>query len=262
MNNTKLNIKIFSLLFFTCCFAYANSIPANATSKYIDSAEKFYEQDLYAKAAMQYEKILAEGKESWLLYFNLGNAYYKDGKTGLAILNYEKAKKLNPNQPDVINNLSIAENKVIDKVKMKEISLEKEIKSFFVYRFSTTGWAWCTIIFLGISLGLLFIYFTVSKPGIRRLCFWSGSLMFFLFSISFLLGYIELNDKNSSQRGVIISSEVKVYNKPKVEESSRKSLVLHEGTKVKILDRDNDLINIQLLNGNEGWILTKDLGIY
>ena len=262
MSNTKLNFKLILLLLFACHFNYVNSNPNNTSLKYIDSAEKYYEQDQFGKAALQYEKILSDGKESWMLYFNLGNAYFKDGKTGLAILNYEKAKKLNPNQQDIINNLSIAENKIIDKIKMREISLEKEIKSFFVYRFSTSGWAWCTIVFLGISLSLLFIYFTSSKSGIRRVCFWSSSLMFFLFTISFLLGYIELNDKNSAQRGVIISSEVKVYNKPKNEESSRKSLVLHEGTKVKILDKDNDFVNIQLLNGNEGWILSKDLGIY
>ena len=227
-----------------------------------DSATLYYSRDEFKKAAACYEKILKEGKESWILYYNLGNAYYKDGSLGLAILNYEKAKKLNPHEPDILNNLSIAENKVIDKVKMREISLEKEIKEFFIYRLSTSGWAWCSIFSLTLTLSLIFVFLSTSIGSLKKISFWSGILALLTFILSLFFGYTELGEKTSSKRGVIIRNETKVYSKPQLDESARKNLILHEGTKVKVLSTENSWINIQLLNGNEGWISTNDLGIY
>jgi tetratricopeptide (TPR) repeat protein len=236
------------------CFVYSAELS--------DSATFYYTKAEYKKAARCYEKIISSGKESWMLYYNLGNCYYEDGRIGLAILNYEKAKKINPTQEDLLNNLSIAENKITDKIKTREISIEKEIKNFFIYRFSTTGWAWCSIITFGIALTLFFVFYIGRNSITNRISFWSGIITIVIFGVSLLFGYAELNEKSSAQSGIIISSETKVYNKPKLEASSQKNLVLHEGTRFKILEIEDEWINIQLINGNEGWILTKDTGIY
>ena len=227
-----------------------------------DSAAIYYSKDEFKKAATLYEKIVSEGKDSWILYYNLGNSYYKDGKLGLAILNYEKANKINPGSSDVINNLSIAEGKIIDKVNMREVSLEKEIKKFFIYRFSTTEWAWISIAACVIAAFLFFIYLFSQKQNIKKLSFWSGATIFLIFIISLLFGYSEMNEKKELRRGIVISQESKVYNTPKLEESSKKNLILHEGTKAKILNTEGDWLNIQLINGNEGWVSKKDIGIY
>ena len=57
-------------------------------------------------------KVIGRGYESWELYYNLGNAFYKNRQIGPAILNYEKARKLAPNNEDVLFNLELANLRV------------------------------------------------------------------------------------------------------------------------------------------------------
>jgi tetratricopeptide (TPR) repeat protein len=73
-------------------------------------ANALYSEEHYPEAAAEYEKILAGGRESGNVYFNLGNAYFKAGDTGRAILNYERARRLMPRDPDLLANLSYAQN--------------------------------------------------------------------------------------------------------------------------------------------------------
>ncbi len=67
-----------------------------------------YGEERYPEAAAAYERVLAAGLESGNLYFNLGNAYFKAGDLGHAILNYERARRLIPGDPDLQANLGFA----------------------------------------------------------------------------------------------------------------------------------------------------------
>jgi tetratricopeptide (TPR) repeat protein len=67
-----------------------------------------YGEEKYAEAAVAYEQLLGAGLASGNLYFNLGNAYFKAGDVGRAILNYERARRLVPGDPDLIANLGYA----------------------------------------------------------------------------------------------------------------------------------------------------------
>jgi tetratricopeptide (TPR) repeat protein len=71
-------------------------------------ANSLYTEEHYAEAAAQYEQIAGEGLASGNLYFNLGNAYFKAGDVGRAILNYERARRLIPGDPDLLANLGFA----------------------------------------------------------------------------------------------------------------------------------------------------------
>ena len=79
-------------------------------------AEQMYAEGKYADAADIYTKILAEGKESADLYFNLGNCYYKLGENTRAILNYERSLLLNPGDDMVRYNLKMAQQAIVDKI--------------------------------------------------------------------------------------------------------------------------------------------------
>ena len=71
-------------------------------------ANTLYAEEHYAEAAAQYEQLLAVGLESGNLYFNLGNAYFKAGDVGHAMLNYQRARRLVPGDPDLLANLAYA----------------------------------------------------------------------------------------------------------------------------------------------------------
>src|SRR3954470_2052187 len=86
----------------------------------LQQADKTYDSRKYGEAIQCYEKLISEGFKAHQLYFNLGNAYYRDGQIGKAIYNYELALKMEPNDEDVRINLGIAASKTIDKVDSKE----------------------------------------------------------------------------------------------------------------------------------------------
>jgi len=71
-------------------------------------AGALYGEERYQDAAAEYERLLAGGYESGPVYFNLGNAYFKLGDVGRAVLSYERARRLAPRDPDVLANLAYA----------------------------------------------------------------------------------------------------------------------------------------------------------
>ncbi len=95
------------LLFCAQGFARAGDAPSA-----FEQANKLYEQNKFAEAADAYEKILGNGQGSPALYFNLGNALFKSGRLGRAIVNYRLAEQLAPRDPDIRANLRFARNRV------------------------------------------------------------------------------------------------------------------------------------------------------
>ncbi|MGH8014953.1 MAG: tetratricopeptide repeat protein, partial [Candidatus Zixiibacteriota bacterium] len=79
-----------------------------AQDNYFEMGNKYYEEGDFASAIKMYQKIESSGQESAVLYYNMGNAYFKNGDLGRAILYYHRAKRLNPSDPDIVNNLEFA----------------------------------------------------------------------------------------------------------------------------------------------------------
>lgn len=93
-------------IFLTLIFVLTCSLQAQKTdaTNSIKRANEMYKQGQYSDAAALYEEILKNGV-SPELYYNLGNSYYKADETGLAILNYERALRLDPGLNDASYNL-------------------------------------------------------------------------------------------------------------------------------------------------------------
>lgn len=223
-------------------------------------AEKLYSEKKYKEVIETYEIILKEGLVSYKLYYNLGNAYYKNNELGKAIYNYELANKLQPNNKDVKTNLRIANEKTIDKIESKENFFIGVLKSGLVNSLSTNGWAWLSIFSLIGSLVLAFLFFTTKHLFLKRIGFFLSALSFIVFIGSMLLGFTALNDKHVINFAVIINHESKIHEEPTLDSKSKFNL--HEGTKVNVLETNTDWTNIKLENGNEGWIKTSELGLF
>ncbi|MGB0280348.1 MAG: tetratricopeptide repeat protein, partial [Flavobacteriaceae bacterium] len=74
-----------------------------------------YNQGDYERAIIYYDSISSLGVHATELYFNLGNAYYKQNAIAPSILNYEKALLLDADNPQVRNNLAFAQNMTLDR---------------------------------------------------------------------------------------------------------------------------------------------------
>src|SRR5881396_2723410 len=101
--------KLWLILLLLCAW----SVPrAEDVPTAFDQANQLYEEGKFAEAATAYEKMLRPGQASPALYFNLGNAFFKAGQLGRAVLKYRLAERLAPRDPDIRANLKFARNSV------------------------------------------------------------------------------------------------------------------------------------------------------
>lgn len=248
----KLSILLLALLLGCSAHLFADN------TALLSSAKKAYDKAEYENAIADYQKIVASGEVSSELYYNLGNAYYKNNEIGKAIYNYQLAHKLNPSDEDIKHNLTIANKRTVDQIEIKENYFAKNIESGILHIFSTTGWAWFSIISLFLGM-LFFVLFRIST-GMRKLHFWLGSFSVLVCLLSFILGSFALDEITSHKNAIVLEKEVAALSMPVAE--SKEQFKLHEGAKVAVLESNTEWTSIQLDNGNEGWIETKNLGLY
>jgi tetratricopeptide (TPR) repeat protein len=233
---------------------------ASFSNDLLKKAETAYEKREYKKAIEAYEALVKDGYVSYKLYYNLGNAYYRNRQLGKAIYNYERAKKLNHTDEDVKNNLALAYTKTIDKIEVKENFFVSAVKTNVLSSFTTTTWAWLSI--GACALFFLFLYVVIAGPTVvvKRLSFFASVVLLIAFFIIYFLGNSAKNAKEQNNFAIITATETKVYTEPTSTSSSKFSL--HEGTRVRIVELNADWILIKLENGNEGWLRLSDVGVF
>jgi tetratricopeptide (TPR) repeat protein len=222
-----------------------------------EQGKELYKAEKYQEAAEKWKQILNDGQHSAALYYNLGNAHYKLNHIGPSVYYYEKALQLAPNDNDIKNNLSFAENARIDAIEPLPETIFKRWYKNISGIFSYEGWAILTTIFSMLFVVLFLLYYFSVAERRKRLLF-AGSLL----SVVFLLGTLVLafktyDDFSNNQPAIIFSESVEVKSAPTL--GSDPAFVLHEGTKVQILQRDGEWFEILLADGKDGWIPASDL---
>jgi tetratricopeptide (TPR) repeat protein len=225
---------------------------AKTNDPIIEAANKAYNKEKYNDAIILYNKMLEKGKVASDLYYNLGNCYYRIANYPMAILNYERAKKLNPADADVDFNLKITNTKIIDKI--------ESVPQLFFIRWwfllsnvlSYDYWAYVSIVSICLFFIFLFIYLSSNTYKIKKMSFWIGFSMILItiFSINFALK--QYNNINAKNQAIIFSPTVTVKSSP--DEKGTDKFVIHEGTKVMLLDELNNWVKIRIANGSNGWV--------
>jgi tetratricopeptide (TPR) repeat protein len=227
-------------------------VKADENAIAFDSANASYAKGNYDKAIQLYEKILSGDKVSAEVYFNLGNAYYKSGKIGMAILNYERAKKIHPEDDDILTNLKFAEQKTEDKIDAAPEFFLSQWKGWLSSSLSERSWSWACIISMIISAFLLALYVTSASTFIKKLGFYLGITCLLAGVAIFFIARQSYTSQTELSEGVITSAAVTVNGSPA--ENGTKLFMLHEGTRVKIMDENAGWTEIQIANGNSGWV--------
>lgn len=225
----------------------------------LHKAEKAYDSKKYKEAIDDYEQLIKDGFKSYQLYFNLGNAYYRNSQLGKAIYYYELARKAEPNDEDVRINLGIAASKTIDKIDSKENFFISAVKTNLLSTFTTSAWAWFSILSLVIACVLFFVFINSPVLMIKRVSFLLSTVLVICFFVTYFLGYSALNSKIENKFAIITAREVKIMNEPTQSGTSKFSL--HEGTKIRVVENNGDWVLIKLDNGNEGWVKISDVGV-
>jgi tetratricopeptide (TPR) repeat protein len=238
-------------LVFILLFAMSLS-SVKATEAILDEAKDAYMNEEYAYAAEKYEEIISLGYESPYLYYNLGNAYFKDNKFGRAILNYERAQKLAPSNEEIKHNLKIANARIVDKVEpVPLIFYERWWKSIVNWQ-NADNWAKTGIILLFLFFTAAAFYLFARTLFIKKISFYLGFLLLFVCAFSFVFAnnYHKIN--LSDNTAIVMTMRSTAKSSPS--ENSNDVFVIHEGTKVKITNNLGLWVEIKLANGNIGWI--------
>jgi len=220
-------------------------------------ANNLYQKNSFDSAAKIYEKLISEEYHSTEVYFNLGNCYYKTNKTAKAILNYERALKLKPNDEDILFNIKIAQLKVVDKIETVPEIFYVRWANHLSSIFSIDGWG--KLITIGVWLMFLFaaVYALSQKPALKKV----SLLLSFIFLIfTFLVWFLakQYYETSKINKSAIILSE-SVYVKSSPGENNTDLFLLHEGTKASILDEFENWEKIKIANGSVGWVKKNDL---
>lgn len=226
----------------------------------VADADSAYIKADYLTAIRMYEEILKDKGFSAGLYMNMGNAYYKIDEIAKAILNYERAYLLDPSDSNIKFNLELARTKTVDRVvPINQLFLIVWVNKL-VPVLNTNQWSVMIIIFFIVSLLSLAVYFFTKRRTIKKISFYFLSV-FFVFSIlSYIFASTQMNSLKHRDTAIIMSPSVTVKSTPS--DSGTELFIIHEGRKVKILDNSmKEWVEIELEDGNTGWIQVKDMEI-
>jgi tetratricopeptide (TPR) repeat protein len=247
-------MRCYFAIFF---FLFAFYVYADEAASLFHQANQQYEAGNYNQAAKTYEKILALRKTNWQVYYNLGNAYYKQRQIGKAILNYERALRLNRNNEDILFNLDLANLSVADRIPEMPRSLavvwaDNAIHVFTIKQAGMLALVFWVLLFAGAILWRLARRERWQIWG-RRL-FWGSGAIWLVFALIFaLLAYENVTRHDA----IVLVPRVVVRSSPA--KDATEMFILHEGVKVRLQERSGEWMRIRLADGKVGWLETKTL---
>lgn len=248
-SKTILIFTSFIVLFFISAIVFASENPR----LYLDGI-KNYNNGEYDKAVEAFEKIAKEGTRNGKLFYNLGNAHFKSGNIGKAIVWYERALQLNPNDPDLKFNYQYVNGFVKDKLEDKEFSV---VKVLFFWK-DLLGQT--TIKWLAVSLSFLFwvmIIFQIFKD--RKLVKIHTGLIFSIAAIFILTASYDYYAQHHIKKAVILPEKVSI--RSGLTDDSTELFILHVGTKVIVEENRTGHFKIRFSGDKMGWLSKESIEI-
>lgn len=246
--------KWLTLLILSFCFSiiYGSNIDT-AAQTHMTLGNEAYQKENYSLAIDYYTQNIEDGYESVSLYYNLANAYFKNGNNARALLWYERALRLAPADEDIKHNIAFVNQKITDKIDPIPTSIFSRWWTAMAKQFNEKQWAIISIISASLLL-IAVLLFLFSKNRAIRI---SGFIILWLSAIilifSILFASKEKKSLESHQEAIIMDLVVEAKNEPNA--SGKTLFVIHEGLKVEITAEMNGWIEIKIPNGEKGWIM-------
>ncbi len=245
-------LKIICISLFVFFSTGKTLLWAQSPEQQLEAGNQYYNEANYEEAINTYLHLLSQGYTSDVLLYNTGNAYFKLKDIPSAILYYEKALKLNPAHEDIQHNLQVANSMIVDKIEViPEIFFRVWWKTFY-NMMSANGWAWVSVIFFLLTLAAIYLYLSAAQTSIRKISFFGGILLIFMTIATFGLASQKYYYTREVNEAIIFVPTITAKSSPA--QSSVDLFVLHEGTKVALLDQTSGWTKIKIANGSVGWL--------
>ena len=248
---------LLSLILFTILILHltSNSVQAQEPVSPIEAmlaANQTYETGDYLGAAAGYEAIIRYGVHNSNVYYNLGNAYFKHGDLGRAILNYRRAYRLDPRDTDILTNLTIARAQTVDRLEAADEDTLANLVQFAEEWLTLREAAFLALLLWLILCGLAIL--AIVLPRQRRLWIIGMAVVgFFL-----LAGLLSITNRYYSEQryppAVIIAQQVDVTSGPGGADQYLVEFDLHSGTEVRLLESRPGWQRLTLPGNLQGWV--------
>jgi len=232
-----------------------STVASPATDSLFSAGNKAFENKNFETAIANYLVILDQDIESAALYYNLGNAYFKSGDIGRAVLNYRRALRLAPSDEDIVNNLEFVRQ--FSRVQMEGVQLNP-INNFMdslvgSYRLDTLAWVTsilfvltCILLMGRLGLGYNNLLLRVTTVVVLIILVGLSGLTTYKYRTDFLTRW-----------GVVIANESQVLSGP--EEGAELEFEGAPGLVVEILSETSEYYNVLFENKRRGWIKKSHL---
>lgn len=243
-----------------------SSITASAATL-VQKADSAYNSEAYGEAIRLYNESIAEDGVSSDLYYNLGNAYYRDNNLGKAILSYERSLAIDPSNKDAAANLEFVKTRIEDAPE-DDSSYLANVHHSILSSLSPDAWAWLTFVVFILLLSTIAIYIFSTNVSLRKLGFFSGFIVAFIFVYLLVISYLSADSDSSHNYAVVIVSTTNLSSAPKSSRGEKEKVVpIHEGTKVEIIDSlstPNDpnvgkWYDVKINNSTRAWLNAADV---
>ncbi len=230
------------------------------------SATQFYESGQFAEAAQAYQQLVDQGIKNGALYYNLGNAYFKLGDVGQAILNYRRAARWIPRDADVQANLALALSQTKDQQTLVGGTTLNRLAKITEQWFTLDEMA-ITALSLWFLLALLLLAIRIHSGtrlhhlGYKRLVEglpYAAMLTLLLVGLFGVALGSRLVEEWNSPTAIIIAKVIDVTSGPGKQYTTE--FTLHGGTEVKLIEQRGDWTRLVLPSEGEqlqGWISTQ-----
>ena len=230
--------------------AYLDSLWSKGVQAYTDGR--------WSECTESLESLESVGVVSPELYYNLGNAYFKSGDYPHAILYYERTLKISPSFEDARINLDFANSLIRDKIDAVPEFVLKSWARKVCYLMPSDFWAVISIVLFAAALALFLVFRLGASRGLRRTGFYCSIVALILAASSFGMARWQRNSYLRADGAIVMKPVASVKSSPS-RDSSKDLFVLHEGTKVTVLDTVGEWKNISLSDGRQGWIEESDM---
>lgn len=228
-------------------------------------ADSAYMADQFAEAATLYEQAASEDGVSSALYYNLGNSYYRMGRTGEAIVAYERALRLDPSNNDAKTNLDFLNSRIIDRPGDRGTFISNTMDEIALYT-SSNNWAWISLALFTIVIACAACYMFSSITAVRKTGFFGGIVMLLICGTAVVFSFRAAAISSSHTSAVIVVPSTILSTSPRTpKDRNEEAMLLHEGTKVEIIDSVTTRIDstevkwydVQVDNNHRAWIEGK-----
>lgn len=251
-------IYILLLLAAPFCMAAQDNGTTTAAAYTKAMGDSAYSAANYEKAIETYEAIIADEGSSLQLYYNLGNAYFRNNMIGKSILNYERALRIDPTDDDTKANLEFAQSRMKDE-------LAEQYEIFFVTWFKAivnllgiTAWAVLGVVAFVILLLTALVLLFNKNNRIRKISLSIAIVSLFVTIFANISAYNLSSAMQDNSHAIIMKEEVPLKSTPN--NSGTVLIKVHEGRKVRITDDTmSDWKEIGLEDGTVGWVPSSAL---